>query len=70
MKYSYECTKCEHIFEIEQGIKEDALVKCPECKKKGLQRIVTGGSGVLWKGHGKYKEHYYGKRTHSDQDFN
>lgn len=42
--YDYECTNCEHqVLDIRQSFDDDPLVKCPECKKDKLSRIVTGG---------------------------
>ena len=38
--YDYECAACDHAFSIEQSIKDDALSKCPSCKKKKLQRVI------------------------------
>ena len=38
--YDYECSSCDHSFSISQSIKDDALSKCPECKKKKLQRVI------------------------------
>ena len=37
--YVYECDNCQHGFEEIQSFKDDALVKCPECKKKKLRRV-------------------------------
>ncbi len=34
------CSRCVEGFEIEQSIKEDALVTCPDCGKK-IQRVIT-----------------------------
>lgn len=28
-------------------MKDEALVKCPECKKNGLFRVITGGNGFF-----------------------
>jgi len=38
--YDYECSSCDHSFSVSQSIKDDALSKCPECKKKKLQRVT------------------------------
>lgn len=43
--YEYMCTNCGHQFEAEQSIKDKPLVRCPECKKHRLQRIMSGGNG-------------------------
>ena len=32
--YDYVCDACDHKFEQFQSMKDDALTKCPKCKKK------------------------------------
>jgi len=39
-------------------MKEDALTKCPKCKKKKLQRLMGTGAGLLFKGSGFYITDY------------
>lgn len=51
--YSYACKKCEHSFDIQQSITEDALTVCPECA--GELRKVFGQVGVTFKGSGFYR---------------
>ena len=44
MIYDYECQECGHLIkDVSQSIKDDALTKCPKCKKNSLQRIIYGG---------------------------
>jgi putative FmdB family regulatory protein len=43
MLYDYECDACKHTFETYQSIHDDALLRCPECDKHKLRRIITGG---------------------------
>lgn len=56
--YQYECAACHYSFEELQSIKEDALTKCPKCKKKKLQRLLGTGAGLLFKGSGFYITDY------------
>jgi putative FmdB family regulatory protein len=51
--YSYLCKTCEHAFDIEQSITDEALTKCPECG--GELRKVFGQVGVTFKGSGFYR---------------
>lgn len=45
MLYDYECENCGFLMEdVYQSIADDALTKCPECKKKSLNRIIYGGT--------------------------
>lgn len=42
---------------------EAPLVKCPYCGKEGLERIVSGGAGVIYKGEGWYVTDYSKKSS-------
>ncbi len=52
--YDYQCDKCGHAFEAIQSMKDDPLSVCPECDEAALRRIITGGTGVIFKGSGFY----------------
>jgi predicted nucleic acid-binding Zn ribbon protein len=39
------------------------LTTCPSCQKEGLQRLVSGGAGVLYKGEGWYVTDYSKKSS-------
>jgi putative FmdB family regulatory protein len=56
--YQYQCSACQHAFEELQSMKEDPLTKCPQCKKKKLQRLLGTGAGLLFKGSGFYITDY------------
>jgi putative FmdB family regulatory protein len=45
------------MFEIVQKISDDALKNCPETGQK-VKRVITGGSGVVYKGSGWYVTDY------------
>jgi len=51
--YSYKCTKCAHVFELQQSITDDAIASCPECK--GKVQKVFGKVGITFRGSGFYK---------------
>jgi putative FmdB family regulatory protein len=51
--YEYRCTKCGHELEAIQKITEEPLLKCPECKKKSLEKLISTG-GFILKGEGFY----------------
>lgn len=53
--YEYRCEKCGD-FEVSQRITEDALKKCPTCKRK-VQRLISSTSFQL-KGSGWYVTDY------------
>ncbi|MEW6721109.1 MAG: zinc ribbon domain-containing protein [Thermodesulfobacteriota bacterium] len=47
--YEYECGSCGYRFERDQAISDKPVAKCPKCGKKP-QRLISGGSGFIWKG--------------------
>lgn len=56
--YDYECDACQHAFEEWQSFKDDALTKCPKCKKNKLRRLFGGGAAIIFKGSGFYDTDY------------
>tara|TARA_B100000925_G_scaffold111631_1_gene82430 strand:+ start:240 stop:443 length:204 start_codon:yes stop_codon:yes gene_type:complete len=47
----------------------DAPVKeCPECKKNSLRRVISGGTGLIFKGSGYYLTDYKNKKTQSSEN--
>lgn len=67
--YNYECSKCGHTLQEFQGMSEKALILCPKCKKKSLVRLISGGSGVVFKGTGFYETDYK-KKPNTDSKSN
>lgn len=59
--YEYECGACGHRFEKFQSMTEKAITKCPKCGKSKVQRMISGGAGVLFKGSGFYQTDYRSK---------
>ena len=55
--YEYECSSCQYLFEVFQGISEKPLTECPRCKGP-VRRKISGGSGLLFKGKGFYITDY------------
>ncbi len=52
--YEYECTACKKSFDVFQNMSDAPLKDCPECG--GLvRRRINGGTGVIFKGSGFYK---------------
>lgn len=56
--YDYVCDACNHAFEQFQSMKDDALTKCPKCKKKKLRRLFGAGAAIVFKGSGFYQTDY------------
>jgi len=51
--YEYECTRCDAVFEEEAPITAPPRQRCPQCRGK-VRRLISGGSGILFKGSGFY----------------
>ena len=62
--YEYQCQKCRKRDEAFQSITAKPLTKCPRCGGR-LKRLVSSGSGFLFKGSGFYITDY---RSKSYQD--
>ena len=58
MTYEYFCSECDHHWDAEQKISEDALTKCPKCEKETAVRLISGGTGFVLKGGGWFKNGY------------
>lgn len=55
--YEYECQRCGHRFERFQSMTDEPLKRCPECRGK-VNRVISGGAGLLFKGSGFYITDY------------
>lgn len=52
--YEYACSKCNHTLEALQKMDDEPLVKCPECGKPALRRLISAPRFRL-KGAGWYE---------------
>lgn len=55
--YEYQCTKCQHEFEVFQSMTAKVIKKCPKCGKT-VKRLMGTGSGIIFKGSGFYATDY------------
>jgi len=60
--YEYECTKCGLVIEEFKSMSAPRRQRCPECRGK-VQRLISGGSGVHFKGSGFYITDSKGKMS-------
>lgn len=56
--YEYKCAACGHQMEEFQSINDPPLKKCPACRQKKLQRLISGGGAIVFKGSGFYQTDY------------
>jgi putative FmdB family regulatory protein len=55
--YEYRCLECNKRFEKFQLISEPSLTECVYCGGR-VERLISGGSGLLFKGSGFYITDY------------
>ena len=58
--YEYQCQKCRKRHEASQSIIAKPLTKCPKCGGR-LKRLLSAGSGFIFKGSGFYITDYRSK---------
>jgi putative FmdB family regulatory protein len=62
--YEYKCQKCGHGFSEFQRIVDPPIKDCPKCKRKDcVEQIISGGSGLIFKGSGFYETDYKRKSS-------
>ena len=66
--YDYICNDCEKIYEYFQSMSDAPIRECPECKKNSLRRVISGGTGLIFKGSGYYLTDYKNKKKQSSED--
>ena len=66
--YDYICNECKKTFEYFQSMCAEPFTVCPECKKHSLRRIISGGTGLIFKGSGYYLTDYKDKKTEKSSD--
>lgn len=60
--YEYQCTRCGHVTEEFKPISAPKRQRCPECRGK-VERLISGGMGVHFKGSGFYINDSRGKTS-------
>lgn len=63
--YEYQCRDCQYRVDYFQSIKEEARTECPRCKGR-LERMVSRGGGLIFKGTGFYETDYKKHSTGND----
>jgi putative FmdB family regulatory protein len=60
--YEYFCTSCGFEFEEFQSIASEPISVCPKCNEH-VQRKISGGTGLIFKGSGFYITDYKNKKS-------
>ena len=66
--YDYICNDCEKMYEYFQSMSDAPIRECPECKKNSLRRVISGGTGLIFKGSGYYLTDYKNKKAQSSEN--
>ncbi|MBM3325208.1 MAG: zinc ribbon domain-containing protein [Calditrichaeota bacterium] len=65
--YDYHCLSCGHLFEAFHGIQDEPIRACPKCGGR-IERLISGGTGLIFKGSGFYITDYPRKKETSTPD--
>ena len=66
--YDYICNDCEEMYEYFQSMSDVPIKECPKCKKNSLRRVISGGTGLIFKGSGYYLTDYKNKKNQSSEN--
>ena len=58
--YDYICTDCNYKFEHFQSMSDEPIMICPKCGGR-VRRLISGGTGLIFKGSGYYLTDYKNK---------
>jgi len=58
--YDYICTDCNYKFEHFQSMSDEPIRICPKCGGR-VRRLISGGTGLIFKGSGYYLTDYKNK---------
>lgn len=67
--YEYLCSHCGYEFEIFQAMSDEPIRTCPHCNLE-VRRLVSGGTGLIFKGSGFYLTDYKNKSTNTNTNNN
>ena len=67
--YEYICNECGERFENFQTMSSRPLTKRPNCEENNcnVTRVISGGSGLIFKGSGFYLTDYKDDRSKADK---
>ena len=65
--YNYYCSDCDSHFSYFQKMSESPISSCENCGGK-VKRLITGGTGLIFKGSGFYLTDYKNGKKSADSD--
>ena len=58
--YDYICSDCNYKFDHFQSMSDEPIRICPKCSGR-VRRLISGGTGLIFKGSGYYITDYKNK---------
>jgi len=68
--YNYICLGCNEKFVIFQNINDDPISDCQFCKDGKVERVISAGSGLIFKGSGFYLTDYKKNKSNKNKQTN
>ena len=65
--YNYYCSDCDTHFSYFQKMSESPISSCENCGGQ-VKRLITGGTGLIFKGSGFYLTDYKNSKKSSDDN--
>lgn len=59
--YEFRCRDCGEEFELLLPMSHEEMPLCPECNSENVEKLISSGGGVIFKGSGFYRTDYKGK---------
>ena len=65
--YNYKCLVCDEMFVVFQSMSEKPISNCKYCSSNKIEKMISAGSGLIFKGSGFYLTDYkQGSKKNSD----
>ena len=61
--YDFKCEACNNSFEKWLSIKDEKIPECPYCGSTKVKKLISAGSGIVFKGSGFYTTDYKMKES-------
>tara|TARA_B100000427_G_scaffold261643_1_gene226200 strand:+ start:452 stop:661 length:210 start_codon:yes stop_codon:yes gene_type:complete len=66
--YNYICLACDKNFSVFRNMNDEPISQCQYCKDSNIEQVISGGSGLIFKGSGFYLTDY--KNNEKDKKIN
>ena len=66
--YNYVCSDCGFEFSVFRGINDSSINNCPKCESRRVERVITGGTGMIFKGDGFYITDYVKNKDSKEKE--